>query len=73
MDELVPNSAKLERGEIFQMMGDLYLSVSEYDNVIGYFRETKEKFVSACDDPNHPKIIEVEKLIRSTSKHLQNQ
>jgi len=73
IEKLMPCSADLERGEILQMMGAMHLSLLQYHNAIVYFRQAKQKFVSACDDPNHPKIIEVENLIRSTSRHLQNQ
>jgi len=73
IEKLIPSSVDLERGEIFRMMGAMHLSLLQYHNAIVYFRQAKQKFVSACNDPNHPKIYEVENLIRSTSRNLQNQ
>jgi len=73
VDRATPKSADLERGEILQMMGCMYESLHHYDKALECFQESERKFLTACDDDNHPKICEVQRHIQSISEKIESQ
>ena len=70
LDKNEEQYANLEVAETLQSIGLMHAESKEFQKAAHHLRLAKSRFLSSCQDENHPKIQEILNQLQSIENHL---